>query len=860
VPPGKKTFAAVGDRAGVGGGDIRGGGGVSSPSPGAVSAAVPAGRQCGRRGGQWRGRRGGILIPFSPAPLSVSQTHAHFTASWGVWSLIYLFSLMLASVLVVFSGVALASSLLPGTVLAVTDSTPVVVSPSSGSFKRANDSPFAAPFPVTALAVTDLTSVFSGVASTSSIPAAALAVAAPTLVTVPPCNGGLSSVLTSHQGGGLGSAGVVAFEPLYRSAAVPFLSPALTSTKVFDHHPTPGLTVVGSPFELPSDSSRPVSNTPLPLCGFQRSGATCFFGGDPPTPTTSLFVPVVPPPSDDPARGLPFRPAPAVAAARPRWLHQIARLQSFPGVNLPRLTQTAAFITSGYKMDFKAGPPPPGQYRNTGTFRAHKTVCKERLRVYEDLGALRWLGAADTPPGGYPYVQPLHAVVKQGKKARVCVDLSRNVNDYVADEFIKFSSVRSAVQLSQQCPSRLKFYVKLDISACYLSFPLHPDDLPYYVSEVDGAFLQFLSVVFGHKAAPREVSYAMDIVSSALEEAGIAHERYLDDFFIVATSEARAWACAHKAAEIIRAFGLSLAPAKVEGPAPLLEYLGVIVDSVTETLAVSPARRTELLDLLRYFAGRSRASVHQIQSLIGKLSFASQVLPGSRPFLRRLIDLVRGPNGQRRLTSSVRSDLKYWTAHFDSWNGRARWRRDESDPFVFGSDASTTGFGYGLESCPARALASLPPGMQPGTVRMGSWAVSNGDAVRQSTSSTIQYGEAFCVLAAAVEYGSLLRDSHVVFVIDNAADVFVFNRLSTRDIAVGKLLRSLCDTALRISITSPSLPSTVTVRTTTFSTGPRDHLDTRARRRRRPMWPPQHALSRSRHVTLPFATLIHSHT
>jgi hypothetical protein len=154
-------------------------------------------------------------------------------------------------------------------------------------------------------------------------------------------------------------------------------------------------------------------------------------------------------------------------------------------------------------MDFKAGPPPPGQYRNTGTFRAHKAVCKERLRVYEDLGALRWLGETDTPPGGFPYVQPLHAVVKHGKKARVCVDMSRNVNDYVTDEFVKFSSVRSAVQLSQQCPSRHKFYVKLDISACYLSFPLHADDLPYYVSEVDGAFLQFLSVVFGHKAAPR---------------------------------------------------------------------------------------------------------------------------------------------------------------------------------------------------------------------------------------------------------------------------------------------------------------------------------------------------------------------
>ncbi len=38
-------------------------------------------------------------------------------------------------------------------------------------------------------------------------------------------------------------------------------------------------------------------------------------------------------------------------------------------------------------------------------------------------------------------------------------------------------------------------------------------------------------------------------------------------------------------------------------------------------------------------------------------------------------------------------------------------------------------------------------------MRVGLWSEANGDVARQGHSGTIQYGEAFCVLAAAVEYG-----------------------------------------------------------------------------------------------------------
>ena len=82
-------------------------------------------------------------------------------------------------------------------------------------------------------------------------------------------------------------------------------------------------------------------------------------------------------------------------------------------------------------------------------------------------------------------------------------------------------------------------------------------------------------------------------------------------------------------------------------------------------------------------------------------------------------------------------------------------------------------------------------------MRVGLWSAANGDAARQQPSAAIQCGEFFAPLAAAVEYGEHLTDKHVVFVVDNEADVFIINRLSTRNRRLARLLRCLCDTALR---------------------------------------------------------------
>lgn len=216
---------------------------------------------------------------------------------------------------------------------------------------------------------------------------------------------------------------------------------------------------------------------------------------------------------------------------------------------------------------------------------------------------------------------------------------------------------------------------------------------------------------------------------------------------------------------------------------------------MAQTLSISAERLSDLQQCLTFFNSRKRASVTQIQSLVGSLSFASTVLPGSRPFLRRMIDLSCGPAGRRNLTS----DIAYWHHALRDWNGRACWRKHARTPFVFGSDASTSGFAYALESAPPAKLKGLPRGFKVGVMRVGVWSAHNGDAQRQASSAAIQFGEAFCLLAAVVEFGPVLRDSHIVFMCDNEADVHAFNRNSSRDARVCQLLRGVADHARRFN-------------------------------------------------------------
>ena len=380
------------------------------------------------------------------------------------------------------------------------------------------------------------------------------------------------------------------------------------------------------------------------------------FGGKVPSPEVisgRRAFPRFPEPTQDEGKGLAARDIPDVKGAKAQWITQLDHLARADGADSSLLEEVRGWILHGVKSVFKGAPPVSRRMQNSGVFQKNLPLCMERLKVYRDYRALRALSGLP-PPGAH--IQPLHAVIKPGKKARICVDLSRNFNDFVEDQKFRMSSVQSAVDLAQEAGGSPHF-VKLDLSACFLSFPIHEDDLRFFYCEAGGDFFQFVTLVFGRKDAPRAATLLLDVVSASLSDQGIAHVRYLDDFFLVGSSSYRVWACAHRAAKVIADFGLSLSLPKVEGPSQRMEFLGIVIDSRKKTLSISTERHKELMGLLQAFGKRRTSSVTRLQSLLGKLSFAATVLPGARPFLRRIIDSI-SDTGRGKFHVSARRRLQ----------------------------------------------------------------------------------------------------------------------------------------------------------------------------------------------------------
>jgi hypothetical protein len=287
-------------------------------------------------------------------------------------------------------------------------------------------------------------------------------------------------------------------------------------------------------------------------------------------------------------------------------------------------------ITTGIRTEFKDGPPPSRSYGNTFTFNANASECTERLRVYRDMGAFHQFSEVLALGS---YTQPLHGVLKSGKKTPVCVNLSRNFNDFLVDVPFQYSSVKSTVDLELECPTAV-YVGKLDINSYLLTFPLHPTDYKFFAVEAGGDFYQFLYMMFDLKSSQRIAALLLDVVSSAFTDSDITHARYLDDFFIVGSTTFRAWASAYETARIIKTFGLVLSLEKVKGPLQHIEYLRIVLDSVLQTLSISSVRQEEITELLTDFRRYRWTSPLRLQSMLGKFAFATTVLPGARPFTR----------------------------------------------------------------------------------------------------------------------------------------------------------------------------------------------------------------------------------
>ena len=84
---------------------------------------------------------------------------------------------------------------------------------------------------------------------------------------------------------------------------------------------------------------------------------------------------------------------------------------------------------------------------------------------------------------------------------------------------------------------------------------------------------------------------------------------------------------------------------------------------------------SELDSQLRLFQIKKTITKRELLSLIGKLSFASKIVPPDRTFLCRLIDLstfVNMLSHHVTLNNNVKEDIKWWLDFLPLWNKRQK--------------------------------------------------------------------------------------------------------------------------------------------------------------------------------------------
>ncbi|XP_077309889.1 pancreatic lipase-related protein 2-like [Lithobates pipiens] len=219
-------------------------------------------------------------------------------------------------------------------------------------------------------------------------------------------------------------------------------------------------------------------------------------------------------------------------------------------------------------------------------------------------------------------------------------------------------------------------------------------------------------------------------------------------------------------------FGVPLVPKKTEGPTATITFLGLEIDSVKMECRLLRDKLEKLQEEVRGTRGKCKLTLHQLQSLLGKLNFACHIIPMGRVFCRRLSSVtagVRSPTHFLSLNKEHREDLRVWHDFLEPFNGCALWM---SGPVGNCDLELFTGFGAFFKGqwCAAR----WPPEWDEAGVL-----------------KNLVLLELFPIVVAMEIWGESFRNLKVRFNCDNMGVVQVINRLTVASVPVVRLLRHL---------------------------------------------------------------------
>ena len=130
--------------------------------------------------------------------------------------------------------------------------------------------------------------------------------------------------------------------------------------------------------------------------------------------------------------------------------------------------------------------------------------------------------------------------------------------------------------------------------------------------------------------------------------------------------------------ELLNRLGLQINKEKLSEPSQNVVFLGILLNTISCTASLPPEKLDQIRNEVNLFLEKCRASKHQLQSIAGRLNFASQVVHGGRTFLRRILDSIvrlKRPFHKVKIQGALRQDLLWWQQYLVQFNSFHRCMR-----------------------------------------------------------------------------------------------------------------------------------------------------------------------------------------
>lgn len=356
-----------------------------------------------------------------------------------------------------------------------------------------------------------------------------------------------------------------------------------------------------------------------------------------------------------------------------------------------------------FKGDFKgksfdSDRPPPMIFSNSKSCDQFQEFISESILERVRNGSLCVWGKEG-------HCQPPHLVMPitiEPTKPRMCHD-ERYLNLWMKAPHIHFDPITDLPRYVQ----KNHYQSKMDDKSGYDHIMLTAASRKFFGLFWQGWFFVYNTLPFGWSPSAY-VYHSVGLgASSFIRSKGVPLSQYIDDRHVgqlcLPSRTVQAWTDLEmaKAAAFITALvlvkcGYFIGLKKsVFMPVQSITFLGLIVDSTTESFQVPKEKKEKFAKLRETILQSKVATVKTLQRFAGKAASFSLAVPAARLYIREVnAGISKGIKTSipTFLTNDLRGEIEHWR-FLDSWQGSLCWREEKHISVSLCSDASNSGWG-----------------------------------------------------------------------------------------------------------------------------------------------------------------------